>query len=420
MKKHKLFYGYWIIVVTFLCLAIQSGAGIYAFSLFYKPLQAEFDWGRGAISAAFTICFIVHGLASPFIGRMVDHYGARKVISLGALITGLGFLWLTLMQNLWSFYAGYVVIGLGMTAIGPIPTTQVVSNWFTKRRGLAIGMMSTGIGIGGLVLAPLVGAYLIPSFGWRASYLAIAVLTWVLIIPTALLVIKARPADIGLYPDGLEAAEATAEANLTAQASEGWALNMALKTSTFWLITVAFTVANFNQLGIIQHQVNHLTDTGFPLATAATALGAVGLFSAIGKFGFGWLCDQMPAKHAASISYALQIAAIIMLISLKPTSPLAMIWLYAIVMGLGVGGWMPTMSILISANFGLASYGAIFGMVSLVHYLGGAFGPLVAGQMFDVMQTYYWVFIIFLVLYTVAISLMLAVRHPKLCLTSSD
>ena len=420
MKKHKLFYGYWIIVVTFLCLVIQSGVGVYAFSLFFKPLQAEFDWSRGAIAAAFTICFIIQGLASPFIGWMVDRYGAREVLLFGALITGFGFLWLTLMQNLWSFYASYVVIGLGMTAIGPGPATQVVSNWFTKQRGLAVGMMSTGIGVGGLALAPVVGAYLIPGFGWRASYLAIALLAWVLIIPAALLVIKTKPSDIGLYPDGLEATEAAAEDNLSSQASEGWTLNMALKTSAFWLIAVAFFISFFSHVGAIQHQVNYLTDIGFAVAAAAVALGAVGLGSAIGKFVFGWLCDRMPVKYVTAISFALQSAAILILIILKSTSPLATIWLYAILMGLGVGGWVPTMSMIVSSNFGLASYGAIFGMLSLVQYLGTAFGPLVAGQMFDAMQTYYWVFIIFLALYTIAIPLMLAVRRPKLRLASSD
>ena len=410
MKKQRFFYGYWIVAVTFLCRFIGAGAGIYAFALFFKPLQAEFNWNRGTISWAFFIFMVILGLTSPLIGRMVDRYGARKVISLGAFVAGLGFLWLTSIQNLWSFYAGYVVIGLGMTATGSVSTTKVVSNWFTKRRGTAIGIMAAGIGVGGLALAPLIGAYLIPNFGWRASYLALALLIWVLIIPASLLVIKTRPSDIGLYPDGVEATEAKP----TVQAAEGWTLSMALKTSIFWLIAVAFLTTGFNQIGVIQHQVNHFTDIGFPVAAAATALGAVGFSSAIGKLVFGWLCDRMPAKYIAAISFTLQLAAVIVLIMLKSTSPLAIIWLYAMLMGLGVGGWMPTMSMLVSGNFGLASYGTIFGMVSLTQGLGCAFGPLVAGYMFDAMQTYFWVFIIFLVLYMVAIPSMLAVRRPKL------
>ncbi len=413
MKKPKPFYGYWIVAVAFLCMFIYAGVVYYAFSLFYKPLEAEFGWSRGTISVAFTICFVIQGLAAPFIGRMVDRYGARKSIVLGALISGLGFLWLTSMQNFWSFLGSYVVIGLGMTAMGPIPATQMVSNWFTKRRGFAVGIMSAGIGVGALVLAPVVGVYLIPNLGWRASYFVLALLIWVLIIPAALLVVKTRPADIGLYPDGAETHEAIAKVTLLSQSSEGWTLSMALKTSAFWLIAVAFSTTNFSNTSAILHQVNYLTDIGFPVATAAIALGTVGFGSGIGKFVFGWLCDWIPAKYSALISFVLQLAAIIVLINVKPTSPLAIIWLYAILLGVGAGGWLPTMSMLVSSNFGLASYGAIFGVVNLAQNLGTAFGPLVAGQMFDAMQTYQGVFVMLLVLYLVAIPSMLAVRRPK-------
>ncbi len=274
-------------------------------------------------------------------------------------------------------------------------------------------MMATGVGAGALVLAPIVGAYLIPSFGWRASYLALGLLTWTLIIPATLLVIKSRPADIGLYPHGAETPEAIAKATLSSQTAEVWTLNMALKTSAFWLIAVAFIAANFSHTSAILHQFNHLTDIGFPVATASIALGAVGFGSAIGKFVFGWLCDRIPAKYAAATSFALQLAAVIMLIRVKSTSPLAMIWLYAILMGIGAGGWLPTMSMLISSNFGLASYGVIFGAMNLAQGHGTAFGPLVAGQMFDAMQTYFWVLIMLLVLYVVAIPSMLSVRRPK-------
>lgn len=413
MKKPKLFYGYWIVAVALLCMFISAGAVVYSFPLFYKPLAAEFEWSRSTISIAFTIHFVIQALTLPFVGKIIDHYGARKVIALGAVISGFGFLWLAFMQDLWSFYGGYAVIGLGMAAMGMVPATRTVSNWFTKRRGLALGIMSAGLGIGAAVVAPVFGAYLIPNFGWRASYLALAILTWVLIIPTALLVIKERPADMGLYADGAEAPEVVVEASLSSQVSKGWTLSSGLKTLTFWLIVLAFTFASSSHIAAIQHQVNHLTDIGFPMTTAAIALGVVGLGSGIGKIFFGWLCDRMPVKHAAAISFALQLAAIIVLINVKSISPLAMIWLYASLLGLGVGGWLPTMSMLISRNFGLSAYGAIFGAVNLVPMLGCALSPLVAAQMFDTMQTYFWVFVVFIVLFTVAIFLVLQVRRPK-------
>jgi len=226
-------------------------------------------------------------------------------------------------------------------------------------------------------------------------------------------VIKTKPADMGLYPDGIEVPEAVAEAKASLSASEGLSLKMALATSGFWLIAVSFVTSGFSQGGVVQSGVPHLEDIGFPVVAAATALGVLGLGSLIGKFGFGWLCDQIQAKYVWCISLGLQLAGTIILMSVRPASPLAILWLYAIVMGLGIGGWLPTLSMLISTNFGLVSYGAIFGMITLAQSIGAAAGSLMAGYMYDSMGTYHWAFIIFLALYVVAIPTALAIRRPK-------
>lgn len=360
----------------------------------------------------FTIYFLLTGLAAPLAGSLVDRYGVRGVISVGALFTGLGFVSLYLVQNLWHFYIAFFFIGAGGAALGQVPASAMVSNWFVKRRGTAIGIMSTGIGVGILALAPLIGGFLIPNFGWRASYLALGIFTWVL-IPLALFVVRTKPADMGLYPDGIASAESMVEAQASLSSAKGLSLKLAFGTSAFWLIAVAFLINGFSPLGVIQNQVPHLQDIGFPLATAANALTALGLGSAIGKFFFGWLCDQIKAKYACAISFVLLAIGTIILMNVKPTSPLAMVWLYAIILGLGAGGWLPTMSMLVNINFGLTSYGAIFGMISLVQGIGGATGPLFAGYLYDTMNTYQWAFIIFLASYAVAIPAILAVRHPK-------
>ncbi len=360
---------------------------------------------------AFTLFFLVVGVASPYVGRVVDRYGATKVIAIGAFVAGLGFILLSLMQNLWHFYGGWIISGSAGAATTLIPVTAVVSNWFKKRRGTAIGIVGMGMGVSA-VLVPVIGGYLIPNFGWRASYLVLALFTWIR-IPLALLVIRTKPADMGLYPDGVEAPEAVAVNQAPLPASEGLSLKMALATSGFWLIAVSFVMHLFSQVGILQNQVPHLEDIGFPVATAASALGIVGLVSAISRFGYGWLCDRIQAKYACGICLGLQLAGVIILINIGPASPLAIIWLYAIVFGLGVGGWMPTISMLVSTSFGLASYGAIFGMITLVTSIGSGTGPLMAAYMYDVMGTYHWAFIIFLALFAVAIPAILAVRRPK-------
>lgn len=412
-QKPRVFYGYRVVVATFFCLFVSSGVGFFAFGLFVKPLQADFGWGRGGIMVAFTIFYLVQGGTAPYVGRLVDRYGASKVIAIGAFIAGLGFILLSLMYDLWYFYVGYSIIAAGMSAMSTVPATAAVSNWFKKRRGLAIGITSTGMGGGGFVMAPLIGGYLIPNFGWRVSYLALAFIIWVLIIPIALLVIKTKPEDMGLYPDGGQAPEVVAEAKTSLSGTTGLNLKTASASLGFWLIAISFLLNQFSHVGTIQSQVPHLEDIGFPLTMAATALGGVGLASAVGKFGSGWLSDRIQAKYACAIGLALQFIGISLLMSVGPASPPALMWLYAIIMGLGVGSWLPAMSMITSTNFGLASYGTIFGVVTLFNNIGAASGPLMAGFIYDTTNTYQWAFIIFLALYAVSIPSILAVRRPK-------
>jgi len=413
LKKPGVFYGYWIVGCAFSFSFIQTGCGLAAFSLFTKPLQADLGWGRGGIMIAFTIFMVIQGVLGPLVGRVVDRYGVKRVIGIGAMVTGLGFVLLSQISNLWEFYLSYTVVGIGMTAIGPIPASAVVSNWFERKRGLAIGIMSSGVGIGTLVVSPLIGGYFIPNLGWRASYLALALITWVVLIPLALWVVKTKPADMGLYPDGIEAPKAVNVTPASPSAASGQTLKTALATPTLWLISTVFLLSCFSLSGVMQNQVPHLQDIGFPAVTAATVLGVVGLGSAIGKLGFGWLCDRIPAKYACAIGLMLQMVSIIIFISVEPASPMAIIWLYAIIFGLGIGSWLPTSSILTSTNFGLANYGAIYGVVNLFLHTGTATGPLLAGYMYDAMNTYHWAFIILLTLYAVTLPAILVLRRPK-------
>jgi len=229
-----------------------------------------------------------------------------------------------------------------------------------------------------------------------------------------LLVIKTKPVDMGLYPDGVEGPAAVVVTEALPVTTTGVSFKTALATSGFWLIAVSYLAGGFSQVGILQNQVPHLADIGFPVTMAAGALGAVGLGSVVGKFGFGWLCDLIPAKYACSIGLGFQTVAIIILMSIKPTSPLAIVWLYVFLIGLGAGAWLPTLSMLISTNFGLAAYGTIFGAANFAQSIGVATGPLMAGYIYDTMGTYHWAFIIFLAFQAVSIPTILAVRRPKL------
>ncbi len=409
--RRKPFYGYWVVFAAFLCNVVTFGCGFYSFSLFVTPLERDLGWGRGDVMAGFTVFFLTTGLVAPQVGRLVDKHGARVVMSLGAIVAGAGFVVLSSMTELWQFYIGYAIVGLGMAGTGQIPTSAVVSNWFERRRGTAVGFMASGIGVGGIALAPFVGTWLLPRIGWGHSYLVLGALCWLVIVPLAILVIRTRPSEKGVVAFGAEDVTA-ASGHTSEQQVSGVSLKVAMGTVAFWLIVATYFLSHFAQVGAVQNQVPFLQDAGFPMAVSAGALGAVGLSSAFGKFGFGWLCDRMQARYVLAIGLSLQFGSIIVLMGIGPDSPAAAVWLYAVMIGLGLGSWLPTMSMLTSGYFGLANYGAIFGAITIPYAVGSAVGPLVAGRLYDSSGSYTGVFVVFLVLFAVAIVSILVCRRP--------
>jgi MFS family permease len=407
-RKPRIFYGYWLVFVTFVLLFLVIGCGSFAFSLFVTPLQQELGWGRGQIMAGFTIFFVTMGVVSPLVGRLVDRYGARPVIPVGAVVMGLGFVVVSRMSDLYLFYLGYVLIGMGGAGMGQVPCSAIVSHWFKKRRGTAIGFMAAGVGAGG-VLAPLI-SNIISDQGFRAAYFAMAVIIWVVVIPLGAIVVRTRPSEMGMYPDGERIP--TGALNVTAAAVPGISLRTAMGTRTFWLIVISFITGCFASMGLTQAPVPHLQDIGFPIQTAAAGLSAIGIGSAIGKIGFGWLCDKMQPSRAWALGQAMMAASVLILLSIDAQSSVALIWAYSLLVGLGMGAWLPTLSILTSRNFGLAFYGAIFGALNLAQSMGTATGPFFAGLMYDATGTYYWAFIVFGLMFLIGIPVILLVKKP--------
>jgi len=408
-RRPHIFYGYWIVLATFLCNAITFGCGFYAFSLFVTPLQGDLGWGRGNIMAAFTIFFLTTGMVAPRAGRLVDRYGARIVMAAGAVIAAIGFIILSAVSQLWQYYLGYAVVGLGMAGTGQIPTSAVVSNWFLRKRGTAVGMMASGVGVGGLALAPFVGGVLLPRLGWNHTFLVLAALCVGVIVPLALLVIRTHPGEKGMSAYGSETGNESLAGGVVRSSAT---LKAAMGTAVFWFIVATYFLSTFAHAGAIQNQVPLLEDAGLPVAVSAGALGAVGLSSALGKFGFGWLCDRIQARLALALGLGFQLCAVIVLMNIQSDSPAAMAWLYAVMMGIGIGSWLPTMSMLVSDYFGLAHYGAIFGALTISFSVGSALGPLVAGKMYDSAGNYHAVFVLFLVLFVVSVVSILVARRP--------
>lgn len=432
--KPRFFYGYLVLFACFLCQVVSSGFVMYSFSIYVKPITDEFGWSRANLMAASTTMNLVMGFTAPLVGRIINRIGAKLMIALGALVTGIGFGLLSLTYSTWQFYVFYAFIGLGSAAMGIVPTSMVVFNWFKRRRGLAIGLLGAGIGVGGFSMPLLTSVILIPDFGWRNAYLITGLIAALVMIPVSLFIIKGRPEDMGLLPDGdskvgeevhknaaLETPRPIAlqSGNLIVTVVErnttekSFTFSQAVRTHAFWLMFMAFFTFGFANQATFQNHAPHLQDIGFSAAIAASAISVAGIGSAIGKFGLGWLCDFVASRYALVLGIIFQATSILILMSIKPDSPVFLIWLYAILLGLGVGSWLPAMSMTTSTTFGLVSYGTIFGVINLSSMLGGAAGPLVAGLIFDTNKNYFWSFITSFCFYAVSLPSIALVRRPK-------
>jgi MFS family permease len=329
---------------------------------------------------------------------------------LGAVITGLGFLSLSFVNTPAHFYVSYIFVGVGLAAMGQVPSTAVITHWFLEKRGLAVGLTSMGVGIGGLIVAPLVGGFIIPSFGWRIAYLSLAFLSCVIVIPLVCFVIKPGPfvphsdsaenGQIGIREEPLRPGSSFTE----------FSLKRHLMSAPLWLMSIAFLLSQFSITGSLQSQVPHLEDIGFSVATAVTALGGVGLVSSFSKFFFGWICDFIKVKQAFLLAILFQAAGTFILMSILPTSHIALLWLYIVVIGLGGGSWLPIMSMFVSTYFDPRAYGTLFGIANFALYIGVATGPLMAGYIYDIKGAYRPAFLIFMGIYALAVLTVLPVR----------
>lgn len=379
------------------------------FSLFVKPVQKGLGLNRTEIMSGFTIMLAMFALGAPLAGRLLDRLSTKKVMVPAALLSISGLILLSRTTALWQFFLGYCLVGMGSTTTGPVGSSYVVSHWFRRRRGMAVGTMSAGMTFGGVAIAPLMAVYVIPALGWRAAYAILAGLTAVVVLPLALFVLRAKPADLGLFPDGDDGPD-QGNGGSTEPKHEGIPLRRAVTTSAFWLMGISL-VCNHTHLGVMQNAFPHLCDLAFPVATVALVNSVTYGFVCMGMFSFGLFCDYLPPKYAAALGLLLIAVGIALLLHVTALSSPAFLYCYAAVFGFGMGSWMPTMSMLTSRTFGMASYGTIFGLMALFQNVGGGIGPLIAGRSYDATHAYGWGFVTIVILVLIAIPLVLLV--PK-------
>lgn len=409
MMGREVFYGWWIVIASFAASLVGIGAAYYTFSVFIKPLAAEFHWSRAAISLAFSITLITYGLSGPIIGRLIDKKGAKKVMVIGSAFLGLSVIFLAFINSLWQLYILYFFIGIGICTIGLIVASVLISRWFEARRGLALGISLAGIGLGGMVMVPL-AEFFISVFNWRGAYLLLGILiiAFVPLILAALL--KERPEELGLLPDGGSLNPGSSKTDKGwIHGQKGFSPKESLKTPTFWLLALAGFFFTLAYAAIVSHLAPILTDAKATPKFAAAMLGLTIGISAIGRIAFGILADKFNKKYVLMSCLLLQGGGVLFL--MKPEYS-GLILIFAIIFGVAYGGVLSSTPLVLGEFFGIKSLGEIFGYHSLISTIGAFFGPLVAGAIYDLYGDYSLAFIISLFSCFMAGGLVFLARRP--------
>ena len=388
MTHREVYYGWWIVAASFSILLVTVGVGLYAPPIFLVPLQNHFGWSRAAIAGGSAVAALTVGAVSPLVGVSIDRYGSRKVMTAGALVMGGTFCLFGAIQSLWQLYALNVIAAIGIASVAWLPNQTLISNWFDRIRGRAMGIALAGIGFGGFAMPPLAD-FLITNFGWRFAFAGLGSLVLLIVVTVTLALVRSKPEDMGLLPDGEpRVAEGPAE-NPTREtreevATEGLSLAESVRTSAFWVLSLVHVLWTFGSMSIIGHLPAFLTDQGFEKLAAGALSMAIGC-SVVGRLSFGVLADRFNKKRIMSLTLIFHALAVLCLFRIHS------FWAipgFVILFGLGLGGGAVLVPLLIGEYFGLRAFGKVLGVITISATLGAATGPVVTGRIFDVMGSY--------------------------------
>jgi MFS family permease len=407
---------WWIVFGATLSMLVAQGPVIlYTLGLFIKPLNQEFGWDRASISAAGGVAAIFSAITIPFVGSLIDRLGVRAVlVPIVVLCASSVALIAVTPKSVTVFMLLFAITGVLGSGQGPLGYAKCVSAWFDDRRGVALGITMSGIGLGA-ALIPQYAQFLIGNFGWRAAYAGLGLLTLVVAFPAVFLFIR-EP----------NKAKTTADRVLTqSSASEDRPPDLevreALGGRRFWLIACALLLVSTVTQGMVVHTVPLLTDKGYSSEAAATLMIAVGLSTMAGRLLSGYLVDRIFAPYVAAVFFLLPCLGIYLLGS--TISPVAGIIAGIISLGLASGTEIDMIGFLTSRYFGMKRFGQLYGYLFASFVVGSAVGPFMMGLAFERLHSYepaLWTFCAFMLLASGAILSLGSYRYPAEEKTPAD
>ena len=397
-----IFYGWWIVLASFLNGMFIAGTVFYSFTAFLEPLASEFGWSYTQLSIATSLRGLEMGLFAPLVGVLVDRFGCRIIIFAGMMVVGLGMILLSVTNSLLTFYIAFLLLGFGAGGCTSVVIMTAVATWFKERVSLALGLAASGFGFGGF-LVPLV-VYMIDHLQWRKTFLIFGITAWVVGIALAF-VFRGKPEKYGLLPDGARIEDSDPDP----AGDDDIAFMDTMRDSNFWYLNIGEGIRMMIVMSIILHVMPYLGSLGISRTTAGLATGGLAVFSIIGRTGFGYIGDIFSKKNVMVGSYILMTIGLFLFANfITGTTSLL---LFLLVFAPGFGGAMIMRGSILREYFGAASYGKILGITMGVGSVAGIIGPVLAGWVFDNLGTYYPVWMVFIALNVVA-TLMIARMKP--------
>lgn len=413
MRGRPPFRGWWILAASVVAMAVGSGVSFWAYGLYIEPLEAEFGWSRTEVSLGFSISFVVAGLSSPLVGRWIDSRGPRSAIVVGALLTAASYLLLATTSSLWQWYAYSSVNALFRQLMFFIPFQVLITRWFDRRRGIALGIFGTGFSLGGFVFVPVMAA-VIEGFEWRGGFVLSGLAIAAVFLPIGVLLVRNSPSEVGQLVDGRRLETSDPEP------SEGSGIppGVALRTPLFWVLAAALTLFFFGIFGLMVHQIPFFESIGMSRRTATVIVSVSAGASILTRVPFSWYADRIPRFEAAAMAFAVVLMAsmAILLIDSGPTG--IGVFLVLWVIGRSAGPLMD--ALLLTRAFGVRYFASLLGAVVVVETFGQILSPSIAGAIFDATGSYSWALVMYLGTFAASFALFaLALRMPRPATTSS-
>ena len=374
------FYGWVVVFISALAVFFSGPGQTYSVSVFIDHYINEFGWSRSFVSTMYSMGTLLAGLLLPFVGRLVDRKGHRTMATAIALIFGAACLWMSFVGNPIMLFVGFFLIRMWGQGSMSLSAVTLVPQWFVTRRGKALSFMALGGALSSAMLPPF-NTWLNYTYGWRIGWRFWAAALWLVMAPLAYFLVRNRPEEVGLLPDGARVPQKDAVQNepLPVQ-DDSWTAAEAMKTRSFWLLIFCTMIPSAVGTGMIFHQVSIMSEAGLSPQAAAFVLSLMALVQLPFSFVAGHIADRVPIRFVVAGNFVLQVSIIAVLLN---TRSMAMAVTYACMRGVAASFEAIQGGVIWPSYFGRTHLGSIRSVAMTASVIGSAFGPLPFGFGYD-------------------------------------